>query len=287
MEKNLKKRVRPLQTQERPGKENKLKPTSETAPKKYNKGGKLVNKICLISGGDSGIGKAVALLFAQEGANLVISYLSEDQDAHQTQSEIEAYGSECLLIRSDISQEKNCEEVISKTINHYNKLDILINNAALHWEADSIEEISTDQLLKTFNTNFFSYFWLTKYAMPYLKKGSCIINTTSVTAYRGSPKLIDYASTKGAIVSFTRSLANNLVKKGIRVNAVAPGPIWTPLIASSFDEDKVSEFGSDSPMQRAGMPNEVAPCFLFLASDDSSYFTGQVLHPNGGEIING
>ncbi|PSJ15908.1 NAD(P)-dependent oxidoreductase [Nitrosomonas supralitoralis] len=287
MENNSKEKMRPPQTQERPGQESKLIPASETAPKKYDEKGKLAKKVCLISGGDSGIGKAIALLFAQEGADIAIVYLSEDKDAQQTQSEVEAYGRRCLLIKLDISEEKNCETAINNTFNYFGHLDILVNNAALHWEVDSIEEISTDQLLKTFNTNFFSYFWMTKYAIQCLTKGACIINTTSVTAYRGSANLIDYSATKGAIVSFTRSLANNLVKKGIRVNAVAPGPIWTPLIASSFDKEKVSEFGSDSPMQRAGMPNEVAPCFLFLASDDASYITGQVLHPNGGEIING
>ena len=262
-------------------------PASETDPKEYNPAGKLAGKVCLITGGDSGIGKAVALLFAKEGAAIAISYLSENEDALQTQAEVESFGKKCIMIPSNLAEEINCKNTIERTTEELDKLDILINNAALHWEAESIEDITTEQLMKTFYSNFFSYFWVTKYAMPYLKKGSCIINTTSVTAYRGSPKMVDYASTKGAIVSFTRSLASNLVDKGIRVNAVAPGPIWTPLIASSFDKTKVSEFGSDSPMKRAGMPNEVAPCFLFLACDDSSYITGQVLHPNGGEIING
>lgn len=287
MDKNSKRKIRPLQKQNRPGRESELNPISETQPKQFNAAGILADKVCLITGGDSGIGKAVALLFAKEGAGIAISYLSEDEDALQTKAEVEALAQKCILIKSDLAKETNCKKAIDKTIKQFGKLDILINNAALHWEADSIEDISTEQLLKTFYTNYFSYFWVTKYAMPYLKKGSCIINTTSVTAYRGSPKLLDYASTKGAIVSFTRSLATNLVDKGIRVNAVAPGPIWTPLIASSYNKKKVSEFGSDSPMKRAGMPNEVAPCFLFLASEDSSYMTGQVLHPNGGEIING
>ncbi len=287
MDKNPKRKIRPLQKQRRPGKQNDLIPISETQPKKYDRAGKLAGKVCLITGGDSGIGKAVALLFAKEGASIAIAYLSEDQDALQTQREVEALSQTCFLLKYDLAKEANCKKAIDKTIKQFGKLDILINNAALHWEADSIQDITTEQLMKTFHSNYFSYFWITKYAMPYLKKGSCIINTTSVTAYRGSPKLLDYASTKGAIVSFTRSLASNLVDKGIRVNAVAPGPIWTPLIASSFEKTKVSEFGSNSPMKRAGMPNEVAPCFLFLACDDSSYITGQVLHPNGGEIING
>lgn len=287
MEKNPPKEIRPPQEQSRPGKQSELIPASETDPKEYNSAGKLAGKVCLITGGDSGIGKAVALLFAKEGAAIAISYLSENEDALQTQAEVESFGKKCILIPSNLAEEINCKNTIERTIEELDKLDILINNAALHWEAESIEDITTEQLMKTFYSNFFSYFWVTKYAMPYLKKGSCIINTTSVTAYRGSPKMVDYASTKGAIVSFTRSLASNLVDKGIRVNAVAPGPIWTPLIASSFDKTKISEFGSDSPMKRAGMPNEVAPCFLFLACDDSSYITGQVLHPNGGEIING
>lgn len=287
MDKNPKKQIRPPQKQPRPGEQSKLIPVSETQPKEYSEAGKLAGKVCLITGGDSGIGKAIALLFAKEGASIAISYLSEDKDASQTQTEVEAFGQTCISIKSDLAKEENCKETVSETIKQLGKLDVLINNAALHWEADSIEEITTEQLMKTFYSNFFSYFWVTKYAMSHLKPGSCIINTTSVTAYRGSPTLIDYASTKGAIVAFTRSLASNLIDKGIRVNAVAPGPIWTPLVASSFDEKKVSEFGSDSPMKRAGMPNEVAPCFLFLATDDSSYITGQVLHPNGGEIING
>ena len=287
MDKNSKEQIRPPQQQSRPGKESELNPASETQPKEYDAAGKLAGKVCLITGGDSGIGKAVALLFAKEGASVAISYLSADEDALQTQSEVEAFGQKCITIKLDLSKEENCKETINETIKQLGKLDILINNAALHWEASSLEEISTEQLMNTFYNDFFSYFWVTKYAMSHLKTGSCIINTTSVTAYRGSSTLIDYASTKGAIVAFTRSLASNLVDRGIRVNAVAPGPIWTPLIASSFDEKKISEFGSNVPMKRAGMPNEVAPCFLFLASDDASYITGQVMHPNGGEIING
>ena len=281
-----KRKLRPSQKQNRPGKESKMAPLPETDPKLYP-AGKLTGKTALITGGDSGIGKAVALLFAKEGANIVISYLNEDEDAEQTRGEVEAYNVQCLLIKGDLGNEKHCKKVVAQTIKKFDVIDVLVNNAGLHWECESIEDVSTQQLMNTFHSNFFSYFWLTKYALPYMKKGGAIINTTSVTAYRGSPKLIDYASTKGAIVSFTRSLSSNLVEKGIRVNAVAPGPIWTPLIASSFKPKKNAQFGSDAPMKRAGMPNEVAPCFLFLASDDSSYITGQVLHPNGGEIING
>ncbi|WP_312820326.1 SDR family oxidoreductase [Kaistella carnis] len=287
MEKERKKKVRPEQKQRRPGMENNMKPVPETAPRQTSGGGKLRNKIALITGGDSGIGKAVALLFAKEGAHIAISYLSETKEAKQTQKLVKQYGVNCIIIKGDLSKEANCQKVIKEIISEFGQIDIVVNNAGLHWECDSIEKLSSKQLLKTFQNNFFSYFWITKYAIPYLAKGSTIINTSSVTAYRGSPSLLDYSATKGAIISFTRSLSLQLIDKGIRVNAVAPGPIWTPLIVSSFDRKKNSEFGSDSPMERAGMPNEVAPSYLFLASEDSSYISGQVLHPNGGEIING
>lgn len=286
MEKETKKKIRPQQKQKRPGNEENMSPVPITQPFDYE-GGKLKNKVALITGGDSGIGKAVALLFAKEGADISIVYLSETADAKQTQKEIQSYGVKCTLLKGDLSKENFCKKVIAATIKKHQKIDVIVNNAALHWEAESLEKISTDQLLKTFQNNFFSYFWITKYGLPHLKKGSSIINTSSVTAYRGSPHLMDYAATKGAIISFTRSLSANLIEKGIRVNAVAPGPIWTPLITSSFKPKKNSQFGSDSPMKRAGMPFEVAPSFLFLASEDSCYMTGQVLHPNGGEIVNG
>ena len=285
MQKKSKTKIRPLQKQNKPGLEAKLSPPPESEPIQQN--GKLKGKTAIITGGDSGIGKATALLFAAEGADIVISYLSETSDAKETKKEIEKLGRKCILIKGDLGRENNCKKVINETVKNFGKLDILVNNAGIHWESEKIEDISTEQLMKTFHSNFFSVFWLTKYAMKYLKKGSCIINTTSVTAYRGSDHLMDYASTKGAILSFTRSLAANLAQKGIRVNAVAPGPIWTPLIASTLSKKAVSEFGSDTPMKRAGEPNEVATCFLFLASEDSSYMTGQVLHPNGGEIVNG
>nr|WP_315034016.1 SDR family oxidoreductase [uncultured Chryseobacterium sp.] len=287
MEKVPKKKIRPLQKQNRPGSETKMCPIPETAPLKYPQEGKLKNKVALITGGDSGIGKAVALLFAKEGADIIIAYLSETKDAKQTQKEVEAFSRTCTLIKGDLGKESHCKKVIQTSIKIHERIDIIVNNAGLHWEAEAIGEITTEQLLKTFQNNFFSYFWITKYAMPYLKKGASIINTSSVTAYRGSPKLIDYSATKGAIISFTRSLSANLIEKGIKVNAVAPGPVWTPLIASSFKPKKNAEFGSDSPMKRAGMPNEIAPCFLFLACEDSCFISGQVLHPNGGEIVNG
>jgi NAD(P)-dependent dehydrogenase (short-subunit alcohol dehydrogenase family) len=283
---NPKKTARKPQSQPRPGKEVKMDPKPRSEPKEEILG-KLDGKTALITGGDSGIGKAVAILFAKEGADIAIAYLNEEEDAQDTRRQVEAYGRKCFLFPGDLGKENNCRKLIGAVVKKLGNIDILVNNAALHWEQKSIEDISTEQLLKTFHSNFFSYFWVTKYAMKYLKKGSAIINTTSVTAYRGSGSLIDYSSTKGAIVTFTRSLAANLVVKGIRVNGVAPGPIWTPLIASTFDKKKVSQFGTDVPMKRAGEPNEVAPCFLFLASDDAGYMTGQVLHPNGGEIVNG
>ncbi|MCH5685675.1 SDR family oxidoreductase [Niabella sp. W65] len=280
-----KEEVNPPQEQPRPGSEEQMKPVPETDP--LSKGsGKLQSKRVLITGGDSGIGKAVAKLFASEGADIALCYLNEDEDADQAKAEIEHWGVNCVLIPADISREDSCREVVEIAVESLGGLDILVNNAAAQWEQEDIANISTEQLLKTFSTNFFSCFWMSKYALEHLKEGACIINTTSVTAYRGSPTLMDYAATKGAIVAFTRSLAGSLVKRGIRVNAVAPGPIWTPLIVSSFDAEKVSEFGSDTPMKRPGQPNEVAPSYLFLACDDNSYMTGQVLHPNGGEIIN-
>ncbi len=285
MQSSEKKPVRPEQEQKKPGLETKMKPQPKVAPKSEN-GGKLQDKIALITGGDSGIGAATAILFAKEGADVAIAYLSETSDAENTKAEVEKLGRKCLLIKGDLGKEEHCKKVIAKTTDYFGTLNILVNNAGNHWEAEDLGEISTEQLMKTFHSNFFSVFWLTKYALPQLKNGDCIINTTSVTAFRGSSHLMDYAATKGAILAFTRSLSSNLTEKGIRVNGVAPGPIWTPLIASTFPKDEVAEFGSDTPMKRAGEPNEVATCFLFLASSDASYMTGQVLHPNGGEIVN-
>jgi NAD(P)-dependent dehydrogenase (short-subunit alcohol dehydrogenase family) len=283
-----KKKVNIPQTQEKPGREEEMKqkPVSEKPEQKSSD--KLKDRIALITGGDSGIGKAVALLFAKEGADVAIIYLKETEDATETRQNIEKkYQRKCLMIEGDIANEKFCEQSVQKVIDAYGRIDILINNAATQYDAKELADIKTENMVKTFQTNIFSMFWITKTALPHMKDGSAIVNTTSVTAYRGSSHLMDYAATKGAIVSFTRSLASNLVKKGIRVNAVAPGPIWTPLITSSFDKEQVAQFGSDSPMGRPGQPSEAAPCYLFLASDDASYMTGQVLHPNGGEIING
>lgn len=286
MAKGSKKQIRKPQHQARPGKESEMHPQPEFQPA-YEGSGRLKDKIALITGGDSGIGRAVAVLFAREGADIAIVYLNEHEDANKTKLNVEKYGRSCLLIATDLSKENNCNKAVQKTIKQYKKIDILVNNAALHWAAEKLEDISTKQLIATFSTNIFSYFWVTKFSLPNMKKGSCIINSSSVTAYRGSSTLIDYASTKGAIVAFTRSLSTNLAEKGIRVNGVAPGPIWTPLIPSSFDGKRVAQHGSDVPLKRAGEPAEVAPSYLFLACDDSSYMTGQFLHPNGGEVVNG
>jgi NAD(P)-dependent dehydrogenase (short-subunit alcohol dehydrogenase family) len=277
--------VREPQEQEKPGIEQEMhpKPVAER-PEKHQK---LQGKVALITGGDSGIGKAVAILFAQHGADIAISYLSEQPDAEETKKEVEKEGRKCVLLPGNIRKEAVCKKLVEDTVKEYGKLDILVNNAATQSPQKSLEDISTDQLYETFETNIFSMFWITKYALPHLKQGASIINTTSVTAYRGSKELLDYSATKGAIVTFTRSLSASLVDKGIRVNGVAPGPIWTPLIVSTFEKEKVATFGSDVPLKRAGEPAEVATSYLFLASEDSSYFTGQVLHPNGGEIING
>ncbi|HEY0739949.1 MAG TPA: SDR family oxidoreductase [Chryseosolibacter sp.] len=248
--------------------------------------GRLKDKVAIITGGDSGIGRAIAIKFAKEGADVAIVYLDEHQDAEETAREVRRYGKEALLIPTDISLEVNCRNVVEKTLEKFGHLHILVNNAAVQYEQKDIQDITAEQWEYTFKVNIFSYFYLSKYAVSYLKEGSSIINTTSVNAYRGNESLMDYSATKGAIVSFTRSLSQSLVKKGIRVNAVAPGPVWTPLIPASFNDEKVSKFGKDVPMERAAQPVEIAPCYVFLASQEGAFITGQVLHPNGGSIIN-
>lgn len=276
---------RPRQKQNAPGLQSKMHPRPKV--QRNSPYFKLLHKVAVITGGDSGIGQAVAVAFAKEGADIAIIYLKEHSDAKETKRLVEEEGRKCLLLSGDIGEEKFCKSVVKSVVNFFGRLDILVNNAAEQHPQDSIEKISEKQLEKTFRTNIFSYFFMVKASLKYLKKYTgIVINTTSVTAYRGSEKLLDYSSTKGAIVAFTRSLALSLIGQGIRVNGVAPGPIWTPLIASTFPPKKIETFGSDVPMKRAGEPAEVASCFVFLASGDSSYMTGQVLHPNGGEIVN-
>jgi NAD(P)-dependent dehydrogenase (short-subunit alcohol dehydrogenase family) len=248
---------------------------------------RLVGKVALITGADSGIGRAVAIAYAREGADVALAFLNEDRDAQETAAEVSKFGRRCVLLPGDVAKTKVCERHVEKTLKQLGGLDILVNNAAEQHPQESIEDITDEQLERTFATNIFAYFRLTRAALPHMEEGSAIINTTSVTAYRGSPKLLDYSSTKGAIVSFTRSLSKALAERGIRVNGVAPGPVWTPLINSTFPPEKVAKFGTDVPMKRAGEPAEIASAFVFLASIESSYMTGQVLHPNGGEIING
>jgi NAD(P)-dependent dehydrogenase (short-subunit alcohol dehydrogenase family) len=284
---NEKKRQPAQHQTQRPGREHKMKPRPKPEDKSQAGSGKLRGKVAIITGGDSGIGRAVAVAFAKEGADVAVVYLEEHKDAKETEELVEQHGRKCLLIDGDVGDEKFCAQVVDQTVSEFGRIDVVVNNAAEQHPQDSIRNITEKQLERTFRTNIFAMFFLVKAALHHLKKGAAIINTTSVTAYKGSPKLLDYSSSKGAIVAFTRSLSQALADKGIRVNAVAPGPIWTPLIPSTFPEEKVETFGSDVPLGRAGQPEEVAPSYVFLASDDSSYMTGQILHPNGGTVVNG
>ena len=282
------KKLQPPQHQrQQPGREHKMRPRPRAEDEKHRGSGKLQDKVAIITGGDSGIGRAVAIAFAKEGADVSVVYLEERKDANETRRLVEEHGSKCLLIEGDVGQEDFCRKAIDQTVKEFGRIDILVNNAAEQHPQDSIEEISEKQLERTFRTNIFSFFFMVKAAMKHLKKGAAIINTTSVTAYKGSAHLLDYSSTKGAITSFTRSLSQTLADRCIRVNGVAPGPVWTPLIPSTFPAKEVATFGSDVPLGRPGQPEEIAPSYVFLASDDSSYMTGQVLHPNGGTIVNG
>ncbi|PIF34114.1 NAD(P)-dependent dehydrogenase (short-subunit alcohol dehydrogenase family) [Flavobacterium sp. 9] len=275
----------PEQKQELPGHEYKMNPEPEIIRENYVGSGKLLGKVAFITGGDSGIGRSIAVHFAREGANIAIVYLKEDKDALKTKELIEKEGQQCLLISGDLKDEKFCKSAVKKCHTFFKKLNILVNNAAIQFPQDEIEKITAAQLHKTFETNIYPYFYVTKTALAFLKEGDTIINTSSVTAYRGSEHLADYASTKGAIVSFTKSLSTMLVKRQIRVNGVAPGPIWTPLIVATFDN--LEDFAKNNPMERAGQPSEVAPAYVFLACEDSSYITGQFIHINGGELVSG
>ena len=277
----------PQQQDQRPGLESEMTPTPVAEDPKHRGSGKLAGKVALITGGDSGIGRAVAIAFAKEGADSAIVYLSEHNDAEETRKLVEKHGRRCVLIPGDVGDENFCRQAVERTVKELGRLDCLVNNAAEQHPQDSIEQISAEQLERTFRTNVFGMFYMTKAAVRHLKEGSTIINTASITAYQGNPMLLDYSSTKGAMVAFTRALSQSLIKKKIRVNGVAPGPIWTPLIPSTFPPEKVEEFGSDTPMGRVGQPEEVASCFVFLAAEDSSYIAGQFLHPNGGKVVNG
>lgn len=270
-----------------PGKEHAMYPQPEYIKPGYKGSGKLHEKFALITGGDSGIGRAVSVHFAREGADIAIVYFDEDKDAKETKRLIEAERRKCHLIKGDIRDSAFCKKAVGETVKALGGLNILVNNAAVQQPQEDLRDIKDRQLEDTFKTNIFAQFHFSSAALDHLREGDCIINTTSVTAYRSSPSLLDYSSTKGAIVAFTRSLASNLAKKKIRVNAVAPGPVWTPLIVATFDEKKIKSFGTDVPMERPGQPSELGPAYVFLASEDASYVTGQVIHVNGGEVVNG
>lgn len=277
----------PRQQDQQPGIEAQMTPRPRSDDPRHRGSGKLQGRVAVITGGDSGIGRAVAIAFAREGADVAIMYLNEHGDAEESKRLIEQEGRRCITIAGDIGDEAYCRSSVQRVVAELGGLHILVNNAAEQHPQESIDKITAEQLERTFRTNIFAMFFMVKAAMPHLGEGATIINTASVTAYKGSPQLLDYSATKGAIVAFTRSLSMALVEKGIRVNAVAPGPIWTPLIPSTFPPEKVESFGKDVPLGRAGQPEEVAPCYVFLASDDGSYMSGQVLHPNGGEVVNG
>src|ERR1700712_2270938 len=277
----------PAKQNRQPGIEAKMDPAPEYIKPSYRGSGKLKDKVALVTGGDSGIGRAVSLHFAREGADIAIVYFNEEVDARETQRLVEAEGRQCVLLKGDVKKSAFCKKAVQQTVKKLGKLNILVNNAGIQVPQKDPKAIDEKQLEDTFRTNIFAYFHFANEALEFMKEGDCIINTTSVTAYRSSPNLVDYSSTKGAITSFTRSLATNVVKKKIRVNAVAPGPVWTPLIVATFEPDKIKDFGSETAMKRAAQPSELAPAYVFLASDDASFITGQVIHVNGGEVVNG
>jgi NAD(P)-dependent dehydrogenase (short-subunit alcohol dehydrogenase family) len=282
------KTAQPPQQQDRqPGIQQQMDPQPEGAMAKYRAADKLQGKVAVVTGGDSGIGRSVAVGFAKEGAHVVIVYLDEHEDAQETLRLIEAEGQRGLLIPGDVGNSDFCREVARRAVQTFGRVDILVNNAAEQHIVERLEELSDEQLERTFRTNIFSQFFMTRALLPHMNDGGAIVNTTSVTAYQGNPVLLDYSSTKGAIVAFTRALSKQLMDRGIRVNGVAPGPIWTPLIPASYPEEKTAKHGQNAPMGRAGQPDEVAPCYIFLASQDASYMSGQILHPNGGTVVNG
>ena len=287
MPENKPKNFPPQHQADQPGKDKEMTPEPQDRAEAYRGSGKMQGKIALVTGGDSGIGRAASIAFAKEGADVAIVYYDEHEDAATTKRLIEQAGRRCLTIAGDVGDESFCRSAVDRTVQEFGKLDVLVNNAAMQFPQSSIEDISEEQILRTFRSNIFSMFFMTKAAMRHLKEGAAIVNTTSVTAFRGSPHLLDYSATKGAILAFTRSLSGNLADRKVRVNCVAPGPIWTPLIPSSFDAEHVKEFGKDVPLGRAGQPDELAPAYVYLACSDSSYMTGQTLHINGGELVGG
>jgi NAD(P)-dependent dehydrogenase (short-subunit alcohol dehydrogenase family) len=277
----------PQHQQRQPGREHEMAPQPEVIRSDYRGSGKLRGKVAIVTGGDSGIGRAVAVHFAREGAKVVIGYLEEDKDAQETRDLVEAEGQACCLFRGDLGEAALCRSLADEAVSAFGRIDVLVNNGAEQHAVDTLEEVTPEQWDRTFRTNIHAYFYLTRAALPHMEEGSSIINTTSVNAYKGNAKLIAYTATKSAIVGFTRSIALTLVERGIRVNGVAPGPVWTPLIPATFPEDDVAKFGGQVPMNRAGQPSEIAPSYVFLASSDASYITGQVIHPNGGTVVNG
>lgn len=277
----------PTQQQNKPGSESMMTPRPIFDNPNYKPSGKLKNKVALITGGDSGIGRAIAVAFAKEGADIAISYLDEHSDAEETKDYIHKYGRRCIIIPGDIGYQNERQEAVMQTVEEFGRIDILVNNAGVMYTKDNILDVDSKQRADTFHTNIFSQFIMTNAALPYMNSGSCIINTTSISAYQGAADSVDVSAASGAIVSFTRSLSLSLASKGIRVNGVAPGTIWTPLIPSYLTPEQISTFGDNVPMKRAGQPFEVAPAYVFLASEDASYMSGQILHVNGGEIVNG
>ncbi|MBA2779202.1 SDR family oxidoreductase [Billgrantia kenyensis] len=276
----------PQEQSHQPGAEYKMEPQPEYIRESYRGADKLKDKVAIITGGDSGIGRAVAVHYAREGADCVIVHLEEDTDARDTQRLVEAEGRRCLVLKGDVGEPSFCDEIVDRALAEFGKLNVVVHNAAEQYDWDDITEIPPDQLQRTFQTNVFSHFYLTKAALPHMGEGDSIICTSSINAFKGNPTLIDYTATKGAIQGLVRSLAVPLAEKGIRVNSVAPGPVWTPLIPASFDAEKVASFGRQVPMNRAGQPSEMGPAYVYLACEESSYMSGQTLHLNGGVVLN-